>query len=166
MGLFKKWCVMCDTEIDFLGESEVCEKCLPFSEKFIKLKDENSMLEIHHNDLKDFMRLMLTKITKYEGITEDDKQVWLNFCKEVTSYFDYYSRPEVYSKYHSIDYHVISSVFQLFSKHDYGMLKKSGYLKNMRDALVDYREFHKWTEEGQPICSIEKALERINGENH
>lgn len=36
----------------------------------------------------------------------------------------------------------------------------------MRDAIVEYRKFHKWTEEGQPICSIEKALERINGENH
>lgn len=89
---------MCDTEIDFLGESEVCEKCLPFSVRFLEIKEKLRIAEIDNDNLKDFLRLMLTKITKSEEITTENKETWLKLIEEQNHQtdFNYYLDTETY----------------------------------------------------------------------
>lgn len=164
MGLFMKYCAMCDVEIDFLGEDEVCPACKPFSKRFLELKEEKSNLVLYRESVKDFLSLILTKIVKFEHITEEDKETFLKFIDTDTSSvlgFNYYSDVKSFQQYYSTDYAVIFSLFKLFDIRENNMVKRQGYLNYVRECLENYIEFHEWDTE---LCDNQKVVERINNE--
>lgn len=151
-------CQMCNSQLGF-GE-EICEKCKPYSEKFVETRDKLESCEHENHALKDFLRLMLTKVVKDEPITDKNKETWVKLAQEEHVLgFNYYENLESYQKYHSTDYKVIFAAFELFSQHDEYMLKKEGYLNYLRRSLEKYISFHKWNTK---LCDNKKVIERIN----
>lgn len=161
MGLFNQFCLMCEEKIDFLGDDTVCKKCLPFSERFLEIKEKLRVSELNNNSLKDFMKLILSQIINSEPISETNKRAWLELCGDKhTVGFNYFKELESFEQNHWIDYNVIHSVFRLFGMHDNYMLNEEGYLNYIRESLQKYCDFHQWNK--IKFCSDEKISARID----
>lgn len=152
-------CQMCGSQIKF-GE-EICEKCLPYSAKFVEIRDRLESCEHKNHSLKDFLRLMLTKVVKNEPITDENKETWVKLAEEDTVIgFNYYENLESYQKYHEVDYDVIFTAFGFFSERDNYSLKQEGYLNAMKRSLARYIKYHQWKD--VKLCDNQKVVERIN----
>lgn len=146
MGYFKKHCDMCDIEIDFFGESDVCDTCRPFSKAYLELKEKHHSIIFEDMCIKDFMTLMLHKVLAGEPLTEENKENWIKLSSKNDSIVnpEYFRNAETFQKLQHVDLYLACAVCDLFKDNEKYMNRKEGNINYLRKQLEEYIKYHNW----------------------